>query len=76
MMFKSILAVSLLAVSAFAAPLESRALPSGTVTCGSAKYTPAQISAAVSQGYKYKQAGTTVGSSASMVPCDRTGGLS
>lgn len=62
-MFKSVLTASLLVVSALAAAVP-RALPSGTVTCGSNKYTVAQVSAAVAQGYKYESAGTTVGSSA------------
>jgi hypothetical protein len=76
-MFKSIFTASLLVASVLAAavPLEERALPSGTVTCGSNKYSVSQVSAAVSQGYKYKSAGTTVGSS--MLPlciaCDKMG---
>ena len=64
-MFKSILTASLFVVSALAAAIPSpRALPTGTVTCGTAQYSVAQVSAAVTQGYKYKTAGTTVGSSA------------
>jgi hypothetical protein len=66
-MFRSLIASAFLVVSALAAALpapelDARALPSGTVTCGSHKYSVSQVSAAVSQGYKYHQNGQTVGS--------------
>jgi hypothetical protein len=36
-------------------------LPTGTVTCGSHKFSVSSVSAAVAQGYKYYKAGSTVG---------------
>jgi hypothetical protein len=44
-----------------APPLQNRSLPTGTVTCGSDKYSVSAISAAITQGYKYYQQGSTVG---------------
>ncbi|KAI0796452.1 Ribonuclease/ribotoxin [Irpex lacteus] len=51
-MFKQI-AVALLAVSAAtAASIAGRALPSGTVTCGSNKYSVSELTAAINAGVK------------------------
>ncbi|EIN12043.1 guanyl-specific ribonuclease T1 precursor [Punctularia strigosozonata HHB-11173 SS5] len=61
-MFSSI-AIGMLVVSGVVSALpQRRALPSGTVTCGSHKYSVSQVSSAVSQGYKDYKAGTEVGS--------------
>ncbi|KZV68482.1 guanyl-specific ribonuclease T1 precursor [Peniophora sp. CONT] len=46
-------ALASLATASPALPLESRALPSGDVTCGSNVYTVSQVSAAVSAGYSH-----------------------
>jgi hypothetical protein len=57
-------ALVLAAVAAGAHALATpRSLPTGTVTCGSDKYSVSAISAAISQGYKYYQSGQTVGTS-------------
>jgi hypothetical protein len=65
MHFTSALFVLAATAGAFAIPagndLDARALPSGTVTCGSHKFSVSQVSAAVAQGYKYYKAGSTVG---------------
>lgn len=55
-------ALASLAAASPALPLESRALPSGSVTCGSNVYTVSQVSAAVSAGYSH--VGSPLGSSA------------
>jgi hypothetical protein len=41
--------------------LSPLSLPTGTVTCGSHKFSVSSVSAAVAQGYKYYKAGSTVG---------------
>lgn len=51
-----------LAASASALP-ERRALPSGTVTCGSARYSVSQVVAAVDQGFTDFEEGREVGES-------------
>lgn len=60
-MFKY-LAIAVLAVSsAAAASLSGRSLPSGTVTCGSDKYSVSQITAAINAGVKDMQSGNLPG---------------
>ena len=49
----AIAALASVAVASPAAPVESRALPSGDVTCGSNVYTVSQVSAAVSGGFAH-----------------------
>ena len=51
MLFKALSAVLLAASAASAASLP-RALPSGTVTCGSNKYSVSAITAAINAGVK------------------------
>ncbi|KAM0718911.1 hypothetical protein Q7P37_005983 [Cladosporium fusiforme] len=60
-MYTSIFATFGLLATAFAAPaqIEKR---QGAVTCGSTSYSASQVSAAVSQGCDYFQAGNQVGS--------------
>jgi hypothetical protein len=57
---KTVLAVLTVTCAASALP-QRRSLPSGTVTCGSKKYSVSQVSAAVAQGYKDYQAVSEVG---------------
>jgi hypothetical protein len=62
-MFKFvILTLTAATISTLAVPMQERSLPTGTVTCGSAKYSPSQISAAISKGYQLYQQGQTLGS--------------
>ena len=62
----AIAALASVAVASPAAPVESRALPSGDVTCGSNVYTVSEVSAAVAAGYKH--VGSPIGSSTSLSP--------
>ena len=66
----AIAALASVAVASPAAPVESRALPSGDVTCGSNVYTVSEVSAAVAAGYKH--VGSPIGSS---TPLSRPGSL-
>ncbi|KAI0316196.1 Ribonuclease/ribotoxin [Amylostereum chailletii] len=71
-MFIQTLVLLASAVASFASPIESRAWPSGTVTCGSHSYSVSAVKAAVSQGYSLIN--DPVGSSAFFllsVPRDR-----
>jgi hypothetical protein len=52
----------LLAAIAIAAPLETRANGSNGATCGSNKYTAAQVASATSAGYNLLEEGETLGS--------------
>jgi hypothetical protein len=59
-MFKSIVAL-LAIVGSIAALPERRALPSGTVTCGSDKYSVSKVESAVNQGFELFEEGETLG---------------
>ncbi|EIN12042.1 guanyl-specific ribonuclease C2 [Punctularia strigosozonata HHB-11173 SS5] len=60
-MFKTIIAI-LAVVGSIAALPGRRALPSGTVTCGSNRYSVSQVVNAVDQGFDLHEEGKTLGS--------------
>ena len=62
MLFKTLSVVLLSASAALAASLP-RALPSGTVTCGSNKYSVSAIEAAINAGVEDQESGNLPGKS-------------
>lgn len=60
-MFKQLAVVLLTASSAVAFSISGRSLPSGTVTCGSNKYSSSQLTAAINAGLKDMSSGNLPG---------------
>jgi hypothetical protein len=62
-MFKlALLTLATATLTTLAVPMQERSLPTGTVTCGSDKYSPSAISAAITKGQSLYTAGKTLGS--------------